>query len=449
MSVPTRGGADSQPRNQLVHRPLLKRLADAATLDLGPLRAHRDFRLLSVGQLVSSFGNNLTTVALLYQTFVLTHSPLAVGIMGLVQFVPVLLAFAGGAFADAVDRRRLVQLTELALVVLSAALVVNALLPEPHLWVLYVVGALAAAPAGLQRPALTAIIPRLVDADELVGAMALTKLRQSLGQIVGPALAGLVIASLGLPSAFAIDVATFVVSLVALRLMRAVPPPLNTPRVSLRSVLEGLQYVRSRPVLLGTYLVDFVATFFAWPTAAFPALAVLYTRRQAALPAATALGLLYAAPAVGAVLASATSAWTRRIHRQGWGVLLAVLAWGLAITFLGLASSLWLALLCLVLMGGANLISGVFRGALSARATPDALRGRLAGIELICYSSGPILGDAETGAVATLFTPEIAVLAGGILCMLGVSLLALLLPSLRAYDVRAPVVEHPAAIIIG
>src|SRR5215472_12604145 len=217
MPVPTRGVAGSQPRSQLVRQPLHRRLARAATLDLGPLRAHRDFRLLYIGQLVSSFGGNLTTVALLYQIFVLTHSPLAVGVLGVVQFVPVLLlAFAGGALADAIDRRRMVQVTELALAGLSAALVVNALLPEPQLWVLYVIGAFAAALDGLQRPALTAVIPRLVDADELVGAIALTKLRQSLGQIVGPVLAGLVIASVGLPSAYGIDVATFVVSLVAL-----------------------------------------------------------------------------------------------------------------------------------------------------------------------------------------------------------------------------------------
>jgi MFS family permease len=315
--------------------------------------------------------------------------------------------------------------------------------------VLYAVGAFAAALDGLQRPALTAVIPRLVDADELVGAITLTKLRQSLGQIVGPALAGLIIAAVGLPSAYGIDVVTFVVSLVALWLMRAVPPPLNTPAVSLRSVLDGMRYVRSRPVLLGTYLVDFVATFFAWPTAVFPALAVLYTHGRVALQAATALGLLYAAPAVGALLASATSGWTRRIHRHGWGVLLAVLAWGVAITFLGLATSLWLALLCLVVMGGANLISGVFRAALSAQATPDALRGRLAGIELICYSSGPILGDAETGVVATVFTPGFAVLSGGILCVLGVSLLALLVPSLRNYDTREQPLEHPSRTIAG
>src|SRR5262249_43240917 len=379
MPVPTRGAADPQPRGQVARRPLLRRLARAVTLDLGPLRAHRDFRLLYIGQLVSTFGNNLTTVGLLYQIFVLTQSPLAVGILGVVQFVPLLLlAFAGGALADAIDRRRLVQVTELALAGLSGALVVNALLPEPHLWVLYVVGAFAAALAGLQRPALTAVIPRLVDAEELVGAIALTKLRQSLGQIVGPAVAGLVIASVGLPGAYGIDVATFVVSLVALRLMRAVPPPLNAARVSLHSVLDGLRYVGSRPMLVGTYLLGFVVTCFAGPTAVFPALAVLYTRGQATLPAPTALGLLYAAPAAGALMASVTSGWTQRVHRQGRGVLVAVLGWGLSITLLGLSPSLELALLCLVLMGAANLISGMFRGALSSQATPDTLRGRLA-----------------------------------------------------------------------
>jgi MFS family permease len=196
--------------------------------------------------------------------------------------------------------------------------------------------------------------------------------------------------------------------------------------------------------LLGTYLVDLVATFFGWPTAVFPALAVLYTRSHAAMPAVSALGLLYAAPAAGALLASATCGWTRHVHRQGWGVILAVLAWGLAITGMGLASSLPLALACLVLVGGANLISGVFRGALSTETTPDVLRGRLAGIELICYTSGPVLGDVEAGAVATHFTPSISVVSGGILCVLGVGLVALALPALRRYDNRNRPAEHPS-----
>jgi MFS family permease len=202
------------------------RMVAVAAVDLGPLRNHREFRLLYIGQLVSYFGNTLTTVALLYQVYALTQSPLAVGLFGMTQFVPLLLlAVVGGALADALDRRRMVQVTELALVVLSATLAINALLPTPRLWLLYLVGALAAGLDALQRPALTALVPRLVEREELVSAVALAKLRQSLGQIVGPALAGLLIATVGLPSTYGVDVATFVVSLLTLGLMRAVPPP--------------------------------------------------------------------------------------------------------------------------------------------------------------------------------------------------------------------------------
>jgi MFS family permease len=280
-------------------RRIFGRLARAATIDLGPLRAHRDFRLLYLGQLISFFGSTLTTVALLYQVYALTRSPFAVGLLGFVQLVPLLLlALLGGALADAIDRRRLVQLTELALAGLSAALLINALLLVPHLWVLYGVGILAAALGTLQRPALAALVPRLVEREELVGAVALTKVSQSLGQIVGPALAGLLIAAVGLPSTYGLDVLTFGASLVALQLMRASPPPAPgegaVARASLHRVRVGLRYVHGRPELLGTYLVDFVATFFGWPTAAFPALAVLYTSAPTlgAIPAATALGLL-------------------------------------------------------------------------------------------------------------------------------------------------------------
>jgi MFS family permease len=439
----SRAADNAAARRQPTGRLAVWRLARAAALDLGPLRAHRDFRPLFIGQLVSFFGSTLTSVALVYQVYTLTRSPLAVGLFGAVQFVPLLLlATVGGALADALDRRRMVQLTELSLAILSAALMINALLPAPSLWLLYLVGALAAGLDAFQRPALTALVPRLVEREELVGAIALTKLRQSLGQIVGPALAGLLIASVGLPSAYGIDVATFVASLLALRLMHAVPPPPGAERPSLARVREGLRYVRGQPVLLGTYLVDLVATFFGWPTAVFPALAVLYTRPHGVLAAATVLGLLYAAPAVGALLASASSGWARRVHRRGRGIIAAVLTWGLAITGVGLAPSLPLAFAFLVLVGGANLISGVFRGALSNEITPDALRGRLAGIELICYTSGPVLGDVGTGAVATLFTPNIAVLSGGILCVLAVSLLALSLPQLLRYDSRTRLTEQ-------
>ena len=422
---------------------LAQRVLRVAVLDTGPLR-HRDFRLLFAGQMISFFGNMMTTVALPYQAFTLTHSTLAVGLFGVVQFVPLLLlAFVGGALADAFDRRRLVQLTDLSLTGLSGALVLNALLPHPQLWLLYVIAALAAGLDALQRPSLNALVPRLVERDELAAAGALSSLRKTFGSILGPAAAGLLIASVGLPSTYGIDAATFVASLLTLRLMHAVPPPPDAERPSLQRMLEGLRYARSRPILLGTYLVDIVAMFFSMPFALFPALAVFYTRHDSAMPVATALGLFYTAPAVGALLASATSGWTRHIHRHGLGVILAEVAWGLAITGMGLVASLPLALACLALAGGADMISGVFRGVISNQTVPDALRGRLAGIELICYNGGPLLGDVESGAIASVFTPRFSAFSGGILCVLGVGLLALALPQVRRYDNRCDTQSRP------
>jgi MFS family permease len=428
----------------------LRRLLRAAVVDLGPLRRHRDFRLLFTGQLVSFFGNMITAVAVPYQAYALTHSPLAVGLFGVVQLVPLLLlAFVGGALADAFDRRRLVQLTELSLALLSSVLLVNALLPHPQVWLLYVVAGLAAGLDALQRPSLDALLPRLVKRDELTAAGALNSLRGTFGMILGPAAAGLLIAVFGLAGAYGVDAATFVVSLAALRLMRAVPPPPDAERPSVRRVVEGLHYAKSRPELMGTYLVDMVAMFFGMPTALFPVLAAQYAREgSGAISAATALGLLYAAPALGAFLASATSGWAARVHRHGLAVLLAASAWGLAITAMGLAPSLALALLCLALAGGADMVSGIFRGTIWNRTIPDALRGRLASIELVSYSSGPLLGDVESGAVATAFTPRISILSGGALCVLGVGLLALVLPRFRRYDDRTQP-QAPAAVAEG
>ncbi|HEX6796182.1 MAG TPA: MFS transporter [Ktedonobacterales bacterium] len=415
----------------------LSRLLRAAALDVTPLRRHRDFRLLYAGRLVSFFGNMITYVAIPYQAYALTHSPLAIGLFGIVQLVPLLaLAFVGGALADAVDRRRMVQLTELALAALSGVLLLNALLPHPLVWVLYVVAALAAGLDALQRPSLDALLPRLVEHDELAAAGALISLRSTFAQILGPAVAGLLIATIGLPSTYGVDVLTFVVSLIALNLMRAVPPPPDAERPSLARVVEGLRYAWSRPELMGTYLVDIVAMFFGMPVALFPALAVAYAEGGRGIPAATALGLLYSAPAVGAFVASAASGWTGRIHRHGLAVILAAGAWGVAIALMGFVSSLPLALLFLALAGAADMISGLFRSVIWNQTIPDALRGRLASIELVSYSSGPLLGDVEAGAVATVFTPRFSVAAGGILCVVGVGLLALALPRFRRYDNR-------------
>jgi len=406
-----------------------RRLARLMAMDMGPLRRHRDFRLLYISRAVSFFGSMITYVAIPYQAYRLTHSSLAVGLLGLTELVPILLfAFVGGALADAWDRRRLVQLTELALAVMSGLLALNAL-PRPHLWALYAVAAAMAGLDALQRPSLDALLPRLVERDELTAAGALSSLVSTAGMVAGPALGGVLVATIGLTGAYAVDVATFVVSLAALRLMRAVPPPPDAERPSPRRVMEGLRYARGRPELMGTYLVDIVAMFFGMPTALFPALAPHYG-------GAGALGLLYAAPSVGALLATATSGWTGRVHRHGRAVIMAALAWGVAITLFGLAPTLPLALLALAVAGGADMMSGLFRGRIWNGTIPDALRGRLAGIELLSYSSGPALGNVESGVVATLAGVRQSVVSGGVLCVVGVALLAVALPRFRRYDDR-------------
>jgi MFS family permease len=401
-----------------------------ATVDVGPLRRHRDYRLLFIGQGVSFFGSMITYVALPYQAYQLSGSSLVVGLLSLAALAPLLVtAFVGGALADAFDRRRLVQVAELGLAACAGVLVLNSHLDEPRLWVLFVVGAAIAGLDGIQRPPLDAMTPRLVDRDELVAASALDSLRGNLGMVAGPALAGVLIATLGLPLTYTIDVATFGISLLALALMRSVPPPRDAERPSLRGIVDGFRYAVGRPELVGTYGVDLVAMFFGMPLALFPAFAEEFG-------GAGALGLLYAAPSAGALLAVVSSGWTGRVHRHGLAVIVAATGWGVGITALGLAPSLGLALLALAFAGGADMLSGIFRGAIWNTTIPDHLRGRLAGIEQVSYSTGPLLGNLEAGVVATFAGVRASIVSGGILCLVGVAVAALALPGFRRYDAR-------------
>jgi MFS family permease len=379
-----------------------------ATIDLRPLR-HRDFSLLMGGQLVSYLGTQFTVVALPFQVFHLSHSFFALGLLGLVQLGPVLAcAFWGGALADARDRRLMVLATEAAFALISGLLVLNALIPRPALWALFVLAAVQGGLYALQRPSLDALLPRLVPRDELTAAGALRIIGGTAGSLLGPPVAGLLIAASGLALTYSVDVASFLLSLAALGLMRAVPPPAGAERPSLRRVLEGLRYAWSRKDLLGTYVTDMVAMFFGMPTALFPAIA-------AGLGGPVALGLLWSALAAGGALALVTSGWTSHVRRHGWGVILAATSWGIGITLFGLTASLPVALACLALAGASDSISGIFRTAMWNRSVPDALRGRLASIEMVSYSSGPLLGDFESGSVAALFGVRASVASGGLL----------------------------------
>ncbi|HVG66583.1 MAG TPA: MFS transporter [Gaiellales bacterium] len=396
-------------------------------IDVGPLRRHRDFRLLFIGQAVTFLGSMITYVALPFQAYQLTGSSLVVGALGVAEFAPlILMALVGGALADATDRRRMVQLTELGFAGASGALVVNALTDSPQVWVLFACSIVMAALDGLQRPSLEGLVPRLVERDELPAASALSSFRMTIGMVAGPAIGGVLIATIGLPLTYGLDVATFLFSLAMLRLMRAVPPPRGAEAPSLRRIMEGVRYARSRPDLLGTYIVDIVAMFFGMPMALFPAIADGFG-------GAGALGLLYAAPSVGSLIATVSSGWTAKVRRHGRAICLAAAGWGAAIVAFGLADNLWVALVFLAVAGGADMISGLFRSVMWNSTIPDELRGRLAGIEQVSYSTGPLLGNVESGVAASLIGVRGAVVSGGLLCVVGVAITAMALPVFWRY----------------
>src|SRR6202162_1593785 len=401
-----------------------------ATIDITPLRRHRDFRLLFIGRLVSFFGSMITVVAVPYQVYQLSHSVLLVGFLGLAELAALIgFAMLGGAPADAADRRTMVLVSELGLMVGSLLLAGNSLLPHPLMWLIFAVAALQGSFDALQRPSLDALLPRLVDRDELKAAAALGRLRGTVGMIAGPAMAGVLIAVAGLPVTYLVDVATFVVGLACLLLMRAVPPPVDAARPSVARVLEGIRYAWSRPELIGTYVVDIVAMLFGMPMALFPAIAQN-------LGGPSVLGFLYAAPSVGAFAFAATSGWTRKVHRHGLGVIVAATVWGVAIIGFGVVPGLLAALAFLALAGAADSMSGVFRQTIWNQTIPDSLRGRLASIELLSYSVGPTLGNFEAGVVASLTSIRFSIVSGGVLCVAGCVLCALALPSFRTYDAR-------------
>jgi MFS family permease len=338
-------------------------------------------------------------------------------------------ALVGGALSDWRDRRLMVRFAELGLMLGTGVLLVNSLLPEPQLWVLFVVAPALAGLDGIQRPSLDALIPRLVERHEIPAASALDSFRGEIGMIAGPALAGVVIASAGLPALYGLDVVTFFASLVALTMMRAVPPPPGAAPPSLRRIAESFRYARSRQELVGTYAVDMAAMFFGMPMALFPAFAER-------LGGPEVLGLLYAAPSVGSFLATVTSGWVSRVHRHGAAVVVAAAVWGLGIRVFGLAPGLELALAGLVVAGAADMVSGIFRMTIWNQTIPDHLRGRLAGIEQVSYSSGPLLGNFEAGVVASLAGIRASAVSGGILCVVAVAVTAFFLPAFWRYDAR-------------
>jgi MFS family permease len=397
-------------------------------IDISPLKKYPDFRNLWASGLISYLGSMVTYVAIPFQIKELTNSYVAVGIVGAIEIIPLILfGLYGGVLADYVDRKKMVWATEAAALVLSGILLLNSLSSEPKVWVIYVMAGLFASVDGLQRPSADAILPRIVGHKDLPAASALMSLRWQMGVIIGPTIGGIVISTISISAGYGFDVFTFFISLLFLARVGSVPANPEAEKPSLRGLLDGIKYAFSRQDLTGTYLIDLAAMFFAMPTALYP-----FWADQLGAP--WALGFLYAAVTVGSVIVTLTSGWIKTYRFHGRAIIWAAIGWGAAIALAGSSNSLILVLLFLAIAGGADMISALFRGTIWNQTIPDNLRGRLAGIELLSYSIGPLAGQLRAASMAAATSLTFSVTAGGLICVFMVALLASFLPKLRKYD---------------
>jgi MFS family permease len=397
-------------------------------LDTTPLRVSRDFRRLWIGQAVSFFGSMITTAALPFQVYEQTKSSLAVGMLGVVQLGPLLLfSLVGGALADAHDKRRTLLAATGAAMACSTALALNASLDHPHLWLLYVLGAVSTSITAVTFPVLRSLLPLLLTPELRPAGFALQATYGSFGMMAGPAAGGILIAAFGLTTAYTIDAATYAVAAVVFAGIAAAPPVMDGARLVRGSLLDGWRFLRGHGVMMSVFAIDFLAMIFGMPRAVFPAL----TARLGGGP--TLYGLLLASVAAGAFVASLLSGWTGRVRRQGFAVIVCVGAWGLSIALAGLVRNTAVVLLMLAGAGGADMISGVYRSAIAADVTPDELRGRVSGVELAVYAGGPVLGDVEAGVVGGLVSVPFAIVSGGLACVAAAGAFAAFVPSFARY----------------
>ena len=398
-------------------------------VDLTPLRRYPEFRDLWLGWVVSVLGSELTVVAVPYEVYRETGSSLQVGLVSLASLGAVLVgSFGGGAIADHFDRRRLLLGTQVLLAATSAGLALNASLAHGSLAGIYACSAAAAALSGIGGPTRSALVVHLVDRDALVGANALWQLLAQVGTVVGPSLAGLLLARIGLASLYWIDTATFAAALSSVLVLRGGGGRAERGGLTAAALLGGLRHIRSDQVLQAVYLVDLSAMVFGMPRALFPALGLGRFHGGA-----TAVGLLYAAPGAGALLGALLTGRAARVRRQGRAVLVAVAVWGGAIAAFGLVPLLGAALVLLAVAGAADVVSALYRGTILQLEAPDALRGRIQAVQWAVVTGGPRLGDVESAGVAAGIGAPASVVSGGLACLAGVALIAWLLPGFDRY----------------
>lgn len=424
-------------------------------VDITPLRVSPAYRRLWLGNTLSYVGTQLTLVAVSLEVFALTGSSFAVGLLGLAALVPLVVAgLYGGAIADRHDRRRVALTSSAVMWLTTVGIAAQAWAGLESVPVLYALVALHSGASGINQPTRGAIIPALVGLPLVPAANALNMMTFSVALMVGPVLGGVLVAAVGYAWTYSIDVVTFLAALYAVWRLPSLPPQqaeaaaASGTRGGLASVVEGLRFLGSRPNLRMTFLADIVAMTTAFPRALLPAIgAVVLGGGEAAV------GVLLAAMAAGAFLAGLFSAPFTRLHAQGWGVYVSILVWGAAVAAFGgvvwwaqslpdgdprLTLAFALAALCMAVGGAADSLSGVFRGSILQSATPDHLRGRLQGVFVVVVAGGPRLGELLTGGASVGLGEGPTLLAGGVLCMLGVTALMRWQPGFLRYDARNP-----------
>ena len=404
-------------------------------IDVTPLRTSRDFRLLFAAGTVFYIGGMVSYVAVPFQIWQLTGSNFAVGALALVELLPLIVfGLYGGALADHVDRRKMLVLCGVAQVVLTTGLLANALLVNPSVWTIYAVGFFLSIAQSLQRPSREALIPRTVRHDELTAASAVSSLGMQVGTLLGPAIGGILVGTVGVAWAYGVDVTGLVIATILFLALRAYFPTDLSMLLSIAGIVSGIRYAVGRRDLLGTYVIDMVAMFMAMPIVLFPAFA------ESVLKEPKMLGLLYTAESVGTMIATLSSGWTTRFHHHGRAVVVASMCWGGAIALVGIAPNAWVAIVFLMFAGAADMISGIFRMTIWNQTIPDELRGRLAGIEMLSYSIGPMGGSARAGLVADLTSVRTSIVSGGVLCVAGVAATTVWLRDFWRYDAQTD--EH-------
>ena len=400
-------------------------------IDLSPVRGSPAFRWFWLGQGAKDLGSGVVQVALPYQIYQLTGSTLAVAAISFVELVPlVTLTLLGGALADAIDRRRLLIWTQIGMAVTGVGLVVNAAIAEPRVWACFVLAFFSASFFCLGVGGMRSITPRLVPGDQLSAAIVLESISSSFASVAGPAFGGVLIGTVGLTTTYAFDLVTFVIGIASIVVLPAIQPVADADRPSVRAIADGFRYVIHQPVVLGFMLVDVNAMIFGMPMALFPAIAT-HKYGDPAL-----VGYMYAAPYAGALISSLASGWIPHVRRQGLAVAIAAAGWGIAIAAFGFTDTLWAGLVLLAVAGAADNVSAVFRGTIMLSATPEAMRGRLTGIEFMQVASAPTLGNVEAGVVASLTSLRFSIVSGGFLCVIGTLVVAALFPALIRYDAK-------------